>query len=457
MTSAPSDPKPSEGGLPNPQRALAMLTICMGVILTSVDSVIANIALPTISDDLHASPASTIWAVTAYQLAVTVCILPLASLGERLGYRRVYLAGLTTFTIASLGCTFAHNLPMLVVFRALQGVGGAGLVSGSLAIVRFIYPRDRMGRGFGLYATTVAASMAAGPGIAAAILSLAHWPWLFAVNVPTGIAAVAIGLRTLPRIAASGPPLDITAALINAAALGLIVIGTDGLGLAADRPLAIAELVAGIGLMGLLVVRERARSRPMLPVDLLAIRLFRLSAITATMAYSGLLMAFVALPFYLQMLTGREPAGIGLLITPWPLGIVLGAQLTGRLADRYPAGILASSGLIVLASGAAALALLPTSPSDANVIWRMALCGLGFGFFQTPNNRAMMIAGPPERSGAASGMLATCRLLGMSMGAAMAAVLFAALDESAGQAALWGTVVIALTASVASASRLKRK
>ena len=152
MTSAPSDPKPSEGGLPNPQRALAMLTICMGVILTSVDSVIANIALPTISDDLHASPASTIWAVTAYQLAVTVCILPLASLGERLGYRRVYLAGLTTFTIASLGCTFAHNLPMLVVFRALQGVGGAGLVSVSLAIVRFIYPRDRMGRGFGLYA-----------------------------------------------------------------------------------------------------------------------------------------------------------------------------------------------------------------------------------------------------------------------------------------------------------------
>ncbi len=456
MIPATNEPaREASGGLPPARRALAMLTVCLGVVLTSIDSVIANIALPAISTDLGVSAAATIWAVTSYQLAVTVCILPFAALGERLGYRRVYLAGLVVFTLASLGCATSHSLPVLVGFRALQGVGGACLVSVALALVRFIYPRERLGRGLGLYATMVASSMAAGPAVAALILSLAQWPWLFAVNVPTGIAALVVGLRALPATARSGPRPDPVAAVLNALALGLIVIGVDGLGLAASRPRALAEVAVGAAALIALILRERHRARPLLPVDLLAIRLFGLSSLTAVMSYSAALMAFVGLPFFLQSITAASDAAVGLLITPWPLGIVAGAQLTGRLSDRYPAGILASAGLLVLAMGAAALALLPVGAGTLDIVWRMALCGLGFGFFQTPNNRTLMTAGPPERSGAASGMLATCRLLGMSLGAACAAVLFSAAPEQAPRLAMWTTAAIALAAGSVSVTRLR--
>ncbi len=456
MTTETGEPaRDAPGGLPPAQRALAMLTVCLGVVLTSIDSVIANIALPAITNDLDVSAAATIWVVTSYQLAVTVCILPLASLGERMGYRRVYLAGLVIFTLASLGCATSDTLPMLVGFRALQGVGGACLVSVALALVRFIYPRERIGRGFGLYATMVASSMAAGPAVASLILSLAHWPWLFAVNVPTGIASLAVGLRALPATARSGTRPDLLATLLNAVGLGLTVIGIDGLGLASTRPRALTELAVGVAALIGLVLRERRRPRPLLPVDLLAIRLFGLSSLTAVMSYAAALMAFVALPFFLQTITAASDAEVGLLITPWPLGIVAGAQLTGRLSDRYPAGILASAGLLVLASGATCLALLPAAATTADIVWRMALCGLGFGFFQTPNNRTLMTAGPPERSGAASGMLATCRLLGMSLGAAAAAVLFSAAPAEAPRMAMWVTAAIALGAGTVSVTRLR--
>ena len=254
---------PAPNGLKQPQFFFAMLTVCLGVVLTGIDSIIANVALPTIASDLGTSPAATVWVVTAYQLAVTMCILLASALGELYGVRRVYLAGLGIFTVGSLGCAAATSLPMLVVFRAAQGVGGAGLVSVSLALVRFIYPRERIGRGFGLYASMVAVSMAAGPSVAAVILSVAHWPWLFAVNVPTGILAIGIGLWALPRPPSSGARLDPLAAALNAVALGLLVIGVDGLGQAATRPMALAELAGALLVGGFLVARERRRPRPL--------------------------------------------------------------------------------------------------------------------------------------------------------------------------------------------------
>ena len=171
-----------------------------------MDSAIANVALPTIGIDLHADPALSIWIVNGYQLAITISLLPLAALGDIIGYRRIYIAGLALFTFASLFCALAHSLPMLAVARVVQGFGGAGIMSVNSALIRFIYPHRMLGRGLSINTLMVAVSAAAGPTVAAAILSVATWPWLFAVNIPFGIVAVAIAAARPAPHAARRPP-----------------------------------------------------------------------------------------------------------------------------------------------------------------------------------------------------------------------------------------------------------
>src|SRR6185503_19601935 len=165
-------------GLPVPQRYWAILTIALGLVLAVMDGAIANIALPTIARDLQASPAFSIWIVNGYQLAITISLLPLASLGEIVGYRRVYLAGLVLFTLASAFCALAHTLPLLTIARIIQGFGAAGIMSVNAALVRFTYPRSQLGRGIGINALVVAFSAAVGPTLAAGILAVGSWPWL---------------------------------------------------------------------------------------------------------------------------------------------------------------------------------------------------------------------------------------------------------------------------------------
>src|ERR1700760_541390 len=193
----PAPPIEHADGLPQPQRDWAILTIALGLVMSVIDGSIANVALPTIAADLDAEPAFSIWIVNGYQLAVTISLLPLASLGEIIGYRRVYLAGLVLFTLASLFCALSHTLLLLTVARIVQGFGAAGILSVNSALVRFIYPRAQLGRGIGINAMVVATSAAVGPTVAAAILAVSTWPYLFAINVPLGIVTMALGWRML--------------------------------------------------------------------------------------------------------------------------------------------------------------------------------------------------------------------------------------------------------------------
>ena len=173
-------------GLPPAERRRAMVTLSIAICISVLATAIANIALPAIALDLAVSPALSIWVVNAYQLAVTVSLLPLSSLGDIYGYRRVYLCGLVVFCAGSLACGLADTLPLLVAGRVLQGFGAAGIMSVNTALVRYIYPRAQLGRGLGFNTTVVATSLAAGPSIGAALLSITSWPILFAVYVPLG-------------------------------------------------------------------------------------------------------------------------------------------------------------------------------------------------------------------------------------------------------------------------------
>ncbi len=424
--------------------------------MSVLDSAIANVALPTIARELEASAAASIWVVNAYQLAITISLLPLASLGEIVGYRRVYRWGLVLLTVASLGCALAPSLPVLASARMVQGFGAAGVLSVNTALVRFIYPRAQLGRGIGLNALVVAVSAALGPTVAAAILAVAPWPWLFAVNVPTGLLAL-LGAATLPLVPRAQHRFDTVSALLNALTFGLLIIGIAGLGHGEQLPLVALELLGALAFGVALVTRQLARAWPLLPIDLLRIPMFALSVATSVASFVAQMMAFTSLPFFLQNELGRSQVETGLLMTPWPVMTGVMAPLAGRLADRYSAGILGGIGLATFALGLALLALLPSHPSALDIGWRMAICGLGFGLFQSPNNRAMIAAAPRERSGGASGMLGTARLFGQTTGAALVALMFGLFGGGETVPALSAAALFAALAAGVSLLRLGRR
>ena len=441
-------------GLPVPQRYWAILTIALGLILAVMDGAIANIALPTIARDLDASPAFSIWIVNGYQLAITISLLPLASLGEIIGYRRVYLAGVALFTLASLFCTLSHSLPTLTVARIVQGFGAAGIMSVNTALVRFIYPRERLGRGIGVNAMVVAVSAAIGPTVAAGILAIATWPYLFAVNLPIGLASLALGIRYLPHAPRASHGFDWQSAVLSAATFGFGIAAIDSLGHGEALLACIAEFTVAIASGVLLAYRQTHMTSPLLPVDLLRIPVFALSIATSMASFCAQMLASVSIPFYLQSRYGYSAVEMGLLITPWPITVAFAAPMAGRLVERYPAGLLGGIGLVLFAAGLGSLAMLPANPAHFDVAWRMALSGLGFGLFQTPNNRTMIAAAPRERSGGASGMLGTARLLGQTTGAALVALFLGRFGSEGTQISLLTAVGFALLGAVLSMLRL---
>lgn len=412
-------------GLPQPQRNWAILTIALGLVMAVVDGAIANVALPTIARDLNASPAFSIWIVNGYQLAITISLLPLASLGEIIGYRRVYLAGLVLFTLASLFCALSHTLLLLTIARIVQGFGAAGIMSVNAALVRFTYPRALLGRGIGFNALVVAMSAAVGPTVASVILAVGTWPYLFAINVPLGVGTLALAWRYLPHTMPASHAFDWQSAALSAITFGVGIAAIDSAGHGEALYLCLSEFTIAAIACFLLVRRQTYLPSPLLPVDLLRIPIFALSIGTSIASFCGQMLAFVSIPFYLESHFGYSAVQIGLLITPWPIAVACAAPLAGRLVERYPAGLLGGIGLVLFAVGLGTLAFMPATASPFDVAWRMALAGAGFGLFQTPNNRTMIAAAPRERSGGASGMLGTARLLGQTLGAALVALFLA--------------------------------
>ncbi len=413
-----------QDGLAQPQRFWAVAAVALGLIMAVLDGAIANVALPTIAADLHVSPHDSVSIINAYQIAVIVLLLPLASLGEIYGYKRIFQIGVVVFTCASLACALSSTIDELTLARVIQGCGAAGEMSVTGALIRFAYPRARLGRGLAFNALIVAGSTAAAPSIASAILAVAHWEWLFAINVPIGVGCFALAWRALPLSPLSSMRFDFVSALLSALTFGVGMVGIMGLTHGHGWPVALAEVAVGVIAGVFLVLRQLSRPEPLLPIDLLRIPLFRLSIMTSIFSFCAQMLAFVAIPFFVQDILGRSEVATGLLMTPWPLFVMIVAPIAGRLSDRFPAGLLGGIGLGVYALGLGLTALLPAHPSNLDIVWRLAICGAGFGLFQSPNNRAIMSAAPRHRSGGANGMLGLARLSGQTLGATIAALVF---------------------------------
>jgi DHA2 family multidrug resistance protein-like MFS transporter len=441
-------------GLPPELRRWAVAAIFTALAMASLDTAIANIALPAIAADLHVSPAEVVWVVNVYQIALVATLLPLGALGEIVGHQRIYLGGLLLFTLASLGCALAWSLESLLVARTLQGLGASGLMSVNTALVRFVYPTRMLGRGFGHNALVVATAFTLGPTIASGILAFGPWPWLFAVNLPFGVIALLIGMKTLPATPRAVHAFDFAGAVLAAGSLGLFITGIGSAAHKAPVGLVSGELAAAIVLGWLLMRRQADHPAPMLPIDLFRRPIFALSTATAVCSFAVQGLAFVSLPFYFEDILLRSQVETGFFMTPWPLVVAIMAPIGGRLSDRYPVGILGGIGLALLGVGMVLLATLPPSPGVANIVWRMVICGIGFGFFQTPNMKALMSSAPPHRSGSASGIVATARLTGQTVGAALAALCFTLAGREGATVALALGAGFAALGSVMSFLRL---
>ncbi|WP_186332111.1 MFS transporter [Bordetella genomosp. 13] len=436
---APPRPQAPDG-LPTPQRHWAAATVLFSISLAVLDATIVNVALPTIATDLNAPASRAVWVSNAYSVAVVVMLLPVSALAERVGIRRMFTLGLTLFTLASVACALSGSLWQLSLARVAQGMGAAALMSLVGGMMRNIYPLRLLGRGISVNATTVAIMSVLGPTIGSLILSVADWRWIFAVNLPIGIA-IMFGLRYLPEIPRTRAPMDWLSAVLVMIVLGVFITGIDYLG---------HDVLGGIGLVaisavaGLLLLRRaRGQEAPLVPVDLLRVRAIAFAVAASAATFAAQMASYVTLPFYFQQVLGRPHLQVGLLMAAWPIGTALIAPVAGRISDRYSAAVLSGVGASGMVLGLAWLSALPLNAPNSWIMAGMFTAGLGFGLFQTPNNRAMLGAAPRQRSGAAGGLQATTRVFGQSFGTALVAVAFGAIPSHG------PTVALALAAACA--------
>ncbi|MCD8301859.1 MAG: MFS transporter [Prevotellaceae bacterium] len=440
-----------------PKQYFAVVAVLLAIMMSVLDGTIMNVALPTLSRDFHVTPSTAIWVVNAYQLVITMTLLSFASLGDIHGYRRIFLTGVSVFVTASVACALSPTFQMLVVARVFQGLGAACVMSVNTALIRLIYPPRVLGRGMGVNAMVVAVSAAAGPSVAGSILALGSWHWLFVINVPLGLAAIAIGYRLLPHnpVAAVRHRFDVVSAVANALTFGLLIYSLEGFAHSENRRFLLLQLVLLVIIGTFFIRRQLKSSIPVFPVDLLKIPIFSLSMGSSITSFTAQMLAMVSLPFFMQDVLGYGAVGIGLLLTPWPCATILAAPLAGRLVEKVHPGLLGGIGMTVFAIGLCSLYFLPPHPAEWNIIWRMALCGMGFGLFQTPNNVTIVSSAPARRSGGASGMLGTARLLGQTLGTTLVALLFRLFSEGqrAGSCLLLA-IFFALCAGIVSSIRI---
>ncbi|EPL9385228.1 DHA2 family efflux MFS transporter permease subunit [Klebsiella aerogenes] len=449
-------------GFEAPRRYLAAAAILIGVLMAALDSSIVNVALPSIASALRVDSASGIWITNGYQVASAATMLICASLGSRIGEKRFYTAGMVLFTLSSLGCSLAPTFGVLVTMRILQGVSYAVMISVGLGLYRVIFPPRALGTIFGLNALAFAVGTAIGPALGGFIISSLSWPWLFYINILPGGAAIVFSLISLGEDNEKEQGFDWAGAVSSAAALGLMVVAVDQIGRWEGRTL-IYCAVASVALFAVFFIAQTRAKHPLLPLDIFRSRQYTLAVISSSSLFIAQGMALVGLPFVLQHTYHYSVLESAFIFTPWPVAVAICAPLAGRLSNCFNATQISTVGVVIFCLGLGSLALLPGAATVSDFLWRTAVCGVGYGLFLPPNNKEMFANVSANRTATASGVLSTARTTGLSIGAALVAMVIALLNGLTGLAGAQFSVyvfglacVIAAISSLASTLRLHR-
>lgn len=428
-------------GLTGRQRYLAVFTILLGISLAVLDGTAVTLSLPAMRRDFGVGADQAIWIINGFQMAALVALLPLANWGERITYRRIYLSGAILWGASSAVACLVDTLELLIVARVLQGLGAAGIMAVNMALVRLTWPPALLGRGIALNSMVVSSATVLGPVLAAAILSVGSWRWLFAFNIPASLLLLILGRRTLP----SNQPVkhqsapSITDIALNAALFILLFLAADSFGRSiqdsGNQGQVVAKgsvlLVAGTIVAIVHFRRQNGKASSLFPIDLLKIPMFRLSMMTSVGSFAAQSITFIVLPFLMLDVWRITASETGWLMSCWPIGTIVAASLVGRFIGRYHGGWLGGSGMACLVLGLAGLTYAATRNSHVvAVAWGLGICGIGFGLFQSPNNHTIITSAPSHRAGAASGMIGTARLTGQTLGATLVATVFAFYGET---------------------------
>lgn len=414
----------NEGLLPIRRRVVAVIALSLGSLMLMIDASIAGVVLPTIAIDLGVKGSATLLVVTVYQLILAMTLLPLAAIGERFGYRRLYQAGFVLHATAGILCLLVDTLPVLIAVRAMQSLGSAMAMAVAVALVRSIYPAHKLGSGLALNTIANASGTALAPMVGGFIVSVASWQWAFAAVAPLSLLSLLFS-RALPDPVVRPHAFDLGGALLCALTFGLLIAGLEATVHTDHVVLSLLAIVAGAVVAWFLVRHEKGESRPVLPVDLLAQPVLAFTALATFCGTLASMALILFMPFRLQHGYGFSPAEIGTLMAAYALASVMISPLAGVLSDRIAVPILATLGMVVAVIGLSTVALLPSQPGKLDIAWRLWLCGVGFGFFFSPNARFLVGSAPTSRAAAAGSLFTTMRMLAMAAGATLVAFLLA--------------------------------
>lgn len=410
-------------------RWFVLATVSIGTFMSTLDSSIVNVALPTISGQLHADLSTLQWTVSAYLLTISSLLPVFGRTADLLGRKKVYSFGFLIFTLGSVLCGLAPNIWFLIGTRVLQAVGAAMLMANSAAIITAIFPFQERGRALGLTGTVVALGSLTGPALGGILIGWVGWRSIFYINLPIGLLGYLAARFILPADTKrpAGDRFDFTgAALFTSGMIGLLLAISNGEDWGWRSMPVVSGIVVGIALLITFVINERKVHHPMIDLSLFRNQPFVIGNLSGWMCFVAMFANTMLLPFYLQQVLNFSPSQVGLLMTAFPIMMAVVAPLSGHASDKFGPLILTSGGLTISALGLFYYSTLSSTASFYQVIPGALLLGIGAGMFNSPNNSSVMSSVPPQKLGLAGGINSLVRNLGMISGIALSVSLFEA-------------------------------
>jgi len=433
------------GGLwrePAPLRSVARLdcypwlvvgTVCIGAFMGQVDASIAQLVLPEVGREFHASIGATAWVSISYLLVAAAMLPVFGRFADLFGRKLLYCGGFVVFVTGSALCGLAPGLDTLVAARVLQALGAGLLQANAIAIIVAATAKARRGRALGLQSAAQAVGLSAGPALGGFLIAALGWRWVFWINLPVGLLGAMFGLLVLPRTerrpgpaTPSAATFDLVGAVLLVPSLALLMLAINEVGHAGFRSLLlIGPLLVGLLLLIGFVRREQRTISPLIDLGLFRNAVFVAGNVAGLLSYAMLFGAFFVLPFVLEHAYGDSPWSAGLRLSVIPVALGLVAPLSGHLYDRLGARLLTVSGMVAALVGLLALSFALENGWLTLATTSLVLFGIGQGLFTAPNNSAIMASAAAGQSGQAGGVLFVMRSLGMSLGISLASVILA--------------------------------
>lgn len=402
------------------------INVSLGTFMATLDSSIVNVALPTMAENFNVELPTLQWIVSAYLLTISSLLLTFGRLADMYGKSKIFSGGFLIFILGSAFCGFSSTVNWLILSRVVQAIGAAMMMANSMGIITDVFPKHMRGRALGTVGTVVAAGSITGPSIGGFLIKYWGWESIFFVNIPIGILGYIAALIILPKDGKKHKEIfDSTGAVLFALGMISLLLGlslTENFGWASK--VTVSLLIGAFILLGIFIWWESKYSYPMVDMSMFRNRIFAAGNLAGLISFVAIFNVTILMPFYLQNILNLNPEQVGIMMTPFPLGMAFIAPLSGWLSDKIGPTFLTVGGMGLAACSIGSMIMLTPESTMFDVAIRLTLFGVAMGLFQSPNNSSVMSSVSRTKLGVAGGIVATMRNTGMVLGIAMAVALF---------------------------------